>query len=603
MCRVNLNQELNGIEIKFDSKPDEATIEAIKKNGFRWNRAKKIWYAKQTAEHITFAESLATIEEAAPAEAKPEIINLDNLGVAPMAGYGSDLAKQIREDLKKRGVKGCTVRARRVTYETGITVTVKATEADFVSIEEACERYPFYKFEDKAVYHGIFNGEKWIYRDEYQKMTAEEREAAYYKHIEHEIKKFNSFEGRYTWSTRENYWMITTAFYKKLDSIFKIANQWNWDKSDSQSDYFDIGYFLDIDVKQPEEMTTRATMTEAEKEAYKAEQAQKEAEEAEAMRKYEAEQEERRKAAEEAEKWRIESEEIILNDISIIDLDESEQLYISGLIGGIGKECNLEELKEEAATNPHPAEALITRKVIFNTEDALNRFNNMYMHDFVFVAGKGGTATEDSRVNDTETFYKLNDNQREEVFFYNNDCIAVYYNDILQIVINPEGFSYSRYVYIPTDETKTTEAAGKLEELRTATADKEPFYFPEAVTVQKDNLKIGEAITVYQCDGWILNNVYAGAGTILNVSEGNYAQYTGIYIDLQTGRQTKQVFIRDNHDCLIYKGIKNRLPEEVTAERINDHMTRLYNYDELIPNIYNYYKSTGEEPILNTWQH
>lgn len=77
---INLNQELNGIEIIFKSKPIQAILEAVKSNGFRWSNSKKLWYAKNTAERLTFAKSLgqAEITESSKTEtSKPERITLD----------------------------------------------------------------------------------------------------------------------------------------------------------------------------------------------------------------------------------------------------------------------------------------------------------------------------------------------------------------------------------------------------------------------------------------------------------------------------------------------------------------------------------------------
>ena len=156
MAQININKELNGIEIIFEGKPDATTLDALKANGYRWHRVKKLWYAKNTAERLALAESLT---ESAPVAISPalEVINLDNLGIKPanFSYHGADLAKLIREDLKKRGVKGVTVRSRMSGYTTGITVTVKATAADFVSIEEGAQRFnisAFYCDLDRGLY-------------------------------------------------------------------------------------------------------------------------------------------------------------------------------------------------------------------------------------------------------------------------------------------------------------------------------------------------------------------------------------------------------------------------------------------------------------------
>ena len=63
MTTLTLNQELGGIEISFDSKPIAATLEALKNNGFRWHNKKKLWYAKNTPEHLEMAQTIANISD------------------------------------------------------------------------------------------------------------------------------------------------------------------------------------------------------------------------------------------------------------------------------------------------------------------------------------------------------------------------------------------------------------------------------------------------------------------------------------------------------------------------------------------------------------
>lgn len=70
MTTLTLNQEHNGIEVSFDCKPIAATLEALKKNGFRWHRQKKIWYAKNTPERLEMAQEIANSEEIKTEELK-----------------------------------------------------------------------------------------------------------------------------------------------------------------------------------------------------------------------------------------------------------------------------------------------------------------------------------------------------------------------------------------------------------------------------------------------------------------------------------------------------------------------------------------------------
>lgn len=594
--KITLNKELNGIELAFDSKPDAKTLEAVKSNGFRWSPSKKIWYAKQTSDRLKFIETLGTIKESS----SNDIINLDNLGVKPegFSYYGADLAKFIREDLKKRGVKGVTVRSDRSGYTTSITVTVKATAEDLASIEEGAERYDYSRF-CIDIEKDLYIDGAWRYQKDFETMTEEEKEGLYYKYISEQIAKINSFPRHY--NDRRNTWELTTEFYNKCLAVYQIANQWNYDHSDSMTDYFDVGYYLDIDIKH-DTIEPRATMTEEERKSLE-EERKKEREEFEKLLQ---EQEEQRKKDEEESKkynaWVEESENLIYNDISINDLDENDQLYISGLVGGIGKECSIDELNESINDNYiHIQDALITRVVTFHSVDTFERFNKLYLHDFAFLSSMGGTASEDVRLEGLD-FFNLNEEQRATIELYSSNCVAIYLDDSLKLVIDPQGYNYARYVYL-VDNCTILEAKKELEKQRTESESKDPFYMPAPIEEQIKNINIGDQITVWQCDGWILNKVLDGVGMVADIRAGSYAQYKGFYIDLIAGNKQKSVFIRDSHTCLIYEGLDCLLPEEVTRERINDHMSRLYNYDELIPNIYRYFKSKGVEPLLNTWQH
>lgn len=60
--RVEFNTEFDGIEVYFNSKPSQATRDALKAAGYRWHSVKKCWYAKRTEVHL---QALKKIEDAA----------------------------------------------------------------------------------------------------------------------------------------------------------------------------------------------------------------------------------------------------------------------------------------------------------------------------------------------------------------------------------------------------------------------------------------------------------------------------------------------------------------------------------------------------------
>ncbi|MBA7655860.1 hypothetical protein ES703_63770 [subsurface metagenome] len=55
---VRENKEKNGVEIVFDSKPDDETLTLLKANGWRWSRFNGLWYNKLTPENLEFARGL-----------------------------------------------------------------------------------------------------------------------------------------------------------------------------------------------------------------------------------------------------------------------------------------------------------------------------------------------------------------------------------------------------------------------------------------------------------------------------------------------------------------------------------------------------------------
>lgn len=589
-----INEALDGVELYFAEMPTEETRTTLKANGFRWNKSKRCWYAKRKPETLAIVDGIATgAPVSAPtvkAAKTPERINLDNLQNLPCL-YGSDLTKAIREDLKKRGVKGVTVRKSH----SAVVITVSATADDIASVEEMKTRYNESAFGCDAE-RGFYNGTRWVYN--YSDLSEEEKATEYHNNIMYRLTKVNSFSIYH--QDRTNHPELTTAFYNKCVAIYKIANQWNYDNSDIMTDYFDRGYYLDIDIKTPSDFVPREKMTEEEKTAYNKEIAEQIEANRRAFEEYQKRQEEEKKAREAYEAKRKADRNIIINNSVVVDLPEADRIYINNLVGGIGKECNMSELEETISTNPTTGEALISRKVIFKTSAAYEAFTNYLLDDFGFFDGFGGMASDDIRLEGVENaFYRLNEEQRETVKLYMNNCVAVYLMDTLKLVIDPEGYSYARYTYKPTEESRILKASEETERQKAESEQKAPFYFPEPVEVQTNNINVGDNITIYQCDGWNLVSIYGGAGTVTEVKPGSYAQYKGVWLSLLKDRKMYKAFIRDNKKCLIYKGIRPRLPETLTHRRITDTMSELLNADELLTAVLSYYP---DKPIVDTIQ-
>lgn len=74
MPRYQKNVHLNGIEIYFESIPNESIRQELKNNGFRWHHANKFWYAKETEKRLALAQRLcgtaSTLKKVTTPEAK-----------------------------------------------------------------------------------------------------------------------------------------------------------------------------------------------------------------------------------------------------------------------------------------------------------------------------------------------------------------------------------------------------------------------------------------------------------------------------------------------------------------------------------------------------
>ena len=603
MCKININQELNGIELSFEQKPERATLDAIKAQGFRWNGKKSIWYAKQTAERLTFAQTLGQVADDAP---KMATYNLDDLGQNFCGHYGgAELSKSIREELKRRGVRGCSV---RVANYDSIYVTVKATAEDFASIEEATERGAASEI-IRALDHGIYKDGSYIYYNQYEAMTESERDDFIKWYIENSIKRYDEIYATNIHSgldpagcgwadhcLRRNYWELTTAGFEKMDAVIKIANQWNYNDSDPYSDYHDVGYYLTIYIKHPDGFTVREQMTDTERAAFEIEKEKAAQEYAAELARYEKKQAEERERAAKYEEWRKQATENIYNNVQVEDLPEQDQIYITDCVGGIGKECNIEELTETIEEHPHRADCLIDRLVTFTDRAALDDFKKLFLHDFIFLAGKGGSASEDVRLDD-DTYNKLTSEQREEIKWYNNKCVGIVFNGEIELIIDPQGYDYARYVYMMSDNSEKLPAAQELTRQRKMSEGFTDFYIPAPISEQVANIEPGQEITIYQCDGWMLTNIIAGRGVVQDVRAGSWAQYNGYYIDFTSG---KSVFIHDGRDCLIYEGLLT-IPQEITREKVSDNMYKIYTvFDGLFDKVYTYFTGQGLKPVLDT---
>ena len=624
---INRNEARQGLEITFSGKPSAAVRDALKDLCFRWHSVKHFWYGRADEETIraaidgaqgtTAPASVTTASK--PGKASPAVIDLSGLDQNHKTTYGADFAKTLREDLKRRGAKGYTIRAARSGYTDHITVTISLSADDLRSAEEVAARSgwgPFFRAEEWGITVDGINywagnegretdtkkylscGSAW---DDNSDSSNAGTLRSFYRDRLARFDSLNQYHRR-----AADVPELTAAAFNRVSAIVDIIQSYNWDNSDSMTDYYDVGFYLDINFKIPADYQPRETMTDAERvQLYKDIAAEKEAER-ERLEAFEREQEQRRKEAEEhAEQERRDVAEV-LEAVTVEDLTDEQSYYINGLSAGIGKECNTAEILENLTETDHTAH--ITRRVTFSTAEALEKFKKMLLCDWPFLSGKGGTGTNDPRVNN-ENIMKLNREQRAAVRFFSVDCVAVYFSGKLALVSNPEGCDYSRYTYLPNDgttESTPAESAERDEEEQAAAV--EPFYFPAPVEEQAKRLTVGDVVTVYQTDGTILNILKAYTGILTDVKPGTWAQHSGAWLTIQNGRKAGHVFCSfSRNNTAVFQGLPLELPESVTFCNIKNTGTgatlREYrNSRDQLREAINYYKAFDRVPVLDTLQ-
>lgn len=79
---IKHNQQKDGIEIYFPSKPNITVLDDLKANGFRWGKFNKCWYARVSSRSLATAEKYGSL----PSTLSPEALEAEH-EAAGVRGY------------------------------------------------------------------------------------------------------------------------------------------------------------------------------------------------------------------------------------------------------------------------------------------------------------------------------------------------------------------------------------------------------------------------------------------------------------------------------------------------------------------------------------
>lgn len=398
---MKINEELNGIELSFESKPQAAVLSELKENGFRWSAFKKVWYSKQTPKAFKVADKLTN----------------NNV---------TEIAAPVKEKAVKKQVKKETLSLWDATQWEGLEVSQSVKDQDAKEIAKEIrahvrKRFPNIKFSVRVPYYGRISFD--IKSSPFEKdSTYLNAVKAYcvnlldaYKHCYSAADSYTDYAGVYNFTG----WVEICWEYTQTEVTEEIKKD-----------------MADFDIKLSAHEQAEEERKEAEFQEYMKQQEIRNAE-------YKKQQEEEKKQVEN-----------IYNNIEVKELEETEQYFVIGSeFADLNKNSTLDQYKEEVERGAYSLEDVrIEKEIHFNSLEALENFSNMLLKDLDFLANTGGSYSEDNRLNSMIDFDNMDGLERSTVKWFLKG-VAIYFNNELQFVVDAQGYSYARYVGL-TDNAK-----------------------------------------------------------------------------------------------------------------------------------------------------
>lgn len=387
---LRINEELNGIELYFGSKPEEEVLTHLKSNGFRYSGFKKCWWNKRNEKSMQVANSLT----------KEEIT------------YATNTNPKKKTKIEKLGLWDATQWDEfKVNKEQEVKEMAKEIR------KHVRQRFPQCKF-------SVTTGGSYLHSTINIKIKSSpyEKGSAYLTAIfDYCNSLLNNF--RHCYSPADPY----TDYAGSYNFYGHVSLDWEYKETEQTEEIKEDMTLFDSKLEEFKE--AEKTRKEKDLQEYLKEQEIKNAE-------YKREQQE--------EKKQIEN---IYSSIVVKQLNEEQQYFvIDSQFANLNKNSTLDQYKDEVTKGDFTLENVkITKEVHFNTKEALINFSNMLLNNFDFLAETGGSFTEDNRINSMIDYYNMDDLEKRTVQ-WNLYGVGVYYNGKLQFIVDAQGYSYARYV-------------------------------------------------------------------------------------------------------------------------------------------------------------
>lgn len=271
--KILKNAEFGSTEIYFSDKPTKEVRDTLKGCGFRWHGVKKCWYGYADGESVRHmiegAEGVEAMKANGAGRTEAE-------GIAEAITRGTEefskggLPEHWRKVWRENGIKGVTVRNNRGGYSYHFTFTFRMLAGDVMPESDAL---PMLENEFRA--NPRFWGD-WINDpDVADECRGNVYYTAFYDWDAEKKERFFKDAARRTYDKmvengpgcvvhawvfylerekmRREFPIFTEQFWDRLEVVAHSVACLNYDRSDSMTDYFDVGFYESWDFVAPKE--------------------------------------------------------------------------------------------------------------------------------------------------------------------------------------------------------------------------------------------------------------------------------------------------------------------------------------------------------------
>lgn len=370
MCKVLLNEKLNGVELYFEGKPAGTVLADLKANGFRWNGKKVCWCAKQSEETLkvanTYSEGSKEVTTASSKKInKIDLFELTNYTeVEREKNYNAkEIAKEIRAALKARFK----------------FVKFSVTSKDRIRVE--IKSAPF------------------------------EKDSIYLKAIQEYVDKLVESYNFCTCYDPYGDYGSSYNFY-----FFGCRVDYDYEQSEATQEIIEAMKQFDTKLAEAEELKRAEEEREYQEYLIKMEQEKKEAEE-------------RQRQVKADKEYIYNNVEVV--DLEEENQYFVKNAYFANLNKNNTLE---QYKKEVAIGAYYLNTLKVTREVHFRDLESYNLYINMLLHDFDFIDGTGGSYTDDLRINSMTDYYNMTEEEKKSVEWLLQGIAVYVNNELMFVI-------------------------------------------------------------------------------------------------------------------------------------------------------------------------